>query len=311
MCWDLISGGVCSFWPSSVWEISGSRLKLLVLLQDHPSSQLLSAFPNLTTGISSFCALAGCKYLHLTLSAACWAFRRAVMLGPFLCVFHSLSNSVRPWDLPLSWIPLCACLWTFFSSGSFPFPSLKFFQKGTIIGQRCDCGMATPSLTWYSVFMLEVGSVSSLSLLTGISFMVPPFDSWESLTSQVSGTFWRVPPISYLLILPIYILSAGLQDFRPFPSPNTQVPLYAPFPPSRSTFTPRSLPHSPLVIAFFSLSSGTEVSSLGHFSFFTFLSSMDCILGILYSFCLFVCLFLFLFLFFFYLLISEYIPCKS
>jgi hypothetical protein len=68
--------------------------------------------------------LVGCKYLHLTLSAACWVFWRAVMIGPFLWMLHSLSNSVRPWDLPLSWIPLWACCWTFFSSGSSPFPSL-------------------------------------------------------------------------------------------------------------------------------------------------------------------------------------------
>jgi hypothetical protein len=34
--------------------------------------QLLSAFPYLTTGVTSFCPLVGSKYLHLTLSAACW-----------------------------------------------------------------------------------------------------------------------------------------------------------------------------------------------------------------------------------------------
>jgi hypothetical protein len=50
------------------------KLRLLVLLQDHPSPQLLSSFPNSTMGVSCFCPLAGCKYLHLTLSAACWVF---------------------------------------------------------------------------------------------------------------------------------------------------------------------------------------------------------------------------------------------
>jgi hypothetical protein len=49
------------------------------------------------------------KYLHLTLSDACWFFRRAVMIGPFLWVRHSLSNSVRPWCLLVSWIPFRAC----------------------------------------------------------------------------------------------------------------------------------------------------------------------------------------------------------
>jgi hypothetical protein len=68
--------------------------------------------------------LVGWKYLHLTLSAACWVFWSVVMLGPFLWALYSPSSSARPWDLPLSWIPIWVCHWTFFSSGSFPFPSL-------------------------------------------------------------------------------------------------------------------------------------------------------------------------------------------
>jgi hypothetical protein len=82
------------------------------------------SFSLIQLGVSCFSPLVGCKYLHLTLSAACWVFQRAVMLGPFLWVLHSLSNSVRPWDLPLSWISPWACHWTFYSSGSSPFPSL-------------------------------------------------------------------------------------------------------------------------------------------------------------------------------------------
>jgi hypothetical protein len=73
--------------------------------------------------------LVGYKYLHLTLSAACWVFRRAVMIGPFLWELHSLRNSVRPWVLPFSWIPLWSCHWTSFSSGFSPFPSLQFIQS--------------------------------------------------------------------------------------------------------------------------------------------------------------------------------------
>jgi hypothetical protein len=38
------------------------------------------------------------------------------------------------------------------------------------------------------------------------------------------------------------------------------------------------------LIVFFSLPSGTEASSLEHFNLLTFLSSVDCILGILYFF---------------------------
>ena len=75
--------------------------------------------------------------------------------------------------------------------------------------QRCDCGVTTLALTWCPVFLLEVGSLSSLSLLSGISTKVPSFESWESLTSKVSGAFWGVPSTSYFLWLPVYILCAG------------------------------------------------------------------------------------------------------
>ena len=125
------------------------------------------------------------------------------------------------------------------------------------MGQRCDCGMATPSLTWCPVFLLEVGSISSLSLLSGISSKVPPFESWESLTSQVSGAFWRVPPTSYFLRLPVSILSAGPQGFSPFPSPNTRsgspLPLSAPQP------CPLSLPGPSLPPHLWLLSSPSQV----------------------------------------------------
>jgi hypothetical protein len=78
------------------------------------------------------------------------------------------------------------------------------------MGQSCDCGMATPSLTWRPVFLLEVGSINSLSLPSGISSKVPPYESWKSLTSQVSGAFWGgSPPTSYFLRFSVYILSAG------------------------------------------------------------------------------------------------------
>ena len=46
-----------------------------------PPIGLPSSFPNSTTGVTSFCPLVGCKYLYLTLSAACWASWRAVTLG--------------------------------------------------------------------------------------------------------------------------------------------------------------------------------------------------------------------------------------
>jgi hypothetical protein len=92
------------------------------------------------------------------------------------------------------------------------------------------------------VFLLEVGSVSSLLLLTGISSKVPPYESWESLTSQVhSGG----PPN---LIFPIS--STNTISGSPLP------PL--PLPSCPHSHPSPSLPLSSLVIAFFSLPSGTE-----------------------------------------------------
>ena len=49
------------------------------------------------------------------------------------------------------------------------------------MGQRCDCRMATTSLTWCPVYLLEVSYVSSLFPLSG-HFMYGPL-----LTSPVSG----------------------------------------------------------------------------------------------------------------------------
>jgi hypothetical protein len=132
-------------------------------------------------------------------------------------------------------------------------------------------------------------SVSSLFLLLGISSMVPPYESWDSLTSQVSGAFCVVAPTTYFLMLPVYILSAGPQGFSNFSSPNTRTG--SPLPPSNAHIpvhspsqVPLTIPSSQLVIASFSLLSGTEASSLGHFNLLSLLNSVDCILYILYFF---------------------------
>ena len=150
------------------------------------------------------------------------------------------------------------------------------------MGQRCDCGMATPSLIWCPVFLLEVGSVICLSLLLGISSEVPPFEFWESLNSQVSGEFCRVPPTSYVLKLPASIFLLAFRASDLFPHPITdQVSSLPPTPSPWSTFHLRSLPPSPFLIAFFSLPIVIEMSSLGHFSLLNLLSLVDCTLGIL------------------------------
>ena len=149
------------------------------------------------------------------------------MIGPFLWALHSLSNSVRFWGLPLSQILLWTCCWTFFSSGSSPFSSLQFFQTGTIMCQSFDCEMAITSLTWCPVFLLEVSSISSLSPLQCITFGVPPFESWKSFTSQVSGTFWRIPqpPTSRGCMFTLFLQALG--DFSPFIPP--PIPNHVPF----------------------------------------------------------------------------------
>ena len=157
------------------------------------------------------------------------------------------------------------------------------------MGQRCDCGMVTPFLTWYPVFLLQVGSISSLSLLSGISSTVPPFESWQSLTSQFSGAFWKISPTSYLLRLSVFILSAGLRASFLLPrSIPDQVPLsFTLHPLDTNTFPPRCFPFfppSPLVVAFFSLPSGTEASSLGHFSLLASVSFFKYLMFLLYRF---------------------------
>jgi hypothetical protein len=75
--------------------------------------------------------------------------------------------------------------------------------------------METPLLTLCPVFLLEVGSISSLSLLSGISSKVPPYESWESLTSQVSGAFWETPNLLFpeVACFHCFCWSSGLQSF--------------------------------------------------------------------------------------------------
>ena len=95
----LISAGVCFLVSDPVSERSqGGRGAGWDLMSSYRIALLLiffQPFPNSATEVSSFCPLFGCKYLHLTLSGACWVFQRAVTLGSFWWVLHSLSNSVR------------------------------------------------------------------------------------------------------------------------------------------------------------------------------------------------------------------------
>jgi hypothetical protein len=63
--------------------------------------------------------------------------------------------------LPLELNPALGLSWSFFSSGSSPFPSLQFFHIGTIMGGS----FGNPIPHFMPVFLLEVGSTISLSLI--------------------------------------------------------------------------------------------------------------------------------------------------
>jgi hypothetical protein len=114
-----------------------------------------------------------------------------------------------------------------FSPGSTPVPCLQLFQTETIMGQSFDCGKATLSTTWCPVFLLEVGSTSSLSVLQGISPRVPVFQSWESLTSQVSDEFCRIPqlPNSQSCLFPFLLLMSFFSHLIPDQVPSSSSPL--------------------------------------------------------------------------------------
>ena len=129
MCWGPhISWCVLTGWCPSIWDISGVQvIETAFHSTGSPSSSVSS--PNPTTGVSSFCPLIGFNYLHLILSAACWVFQRAVLIGLILWVLHRLSNSVRTRGLPLSLIPLWACHWTFFSQAPLHFHLCSSYKQ--------------------------------------------------------------------------------------------------------------------------------------------------------------------------------------
>jgi hypothetical protein len=92
-----ISWCMVPVWWLSIRAISGVQINW-GCWSSYRVALLLSLFqssPNSTKGVSCFCSLVGYNYLPLSLSAACWIFQSAVMLGPFLWALHSLSNSVR------------------------------------------------------------------------------------------------------------------------------------------------------------------------------------------------------------------------
>ena len=166
MCWGPhISWCIIPGWWSGVWDISGVKINWDCWFSHR--AILLSFFQplfNSTTGFSSFCPFVGYKYLPLTLSVACWVFQSTVMLGPFLWGFHSLTNGQA-----LGPSPWAGSHFGPVSGPSFPQALLHFHSCSSFrqeqLWVRVYSGMVTPYLIWCPVFLLEVGSISSLSLL--------------------------------------------------------------------------------------------------------------------------------------------------
>ena len=112
---------------------------------------------------------------------------------------------------------------------------MHFFQTGKNMGKSFDCGMAIPSLTWWSVFQVEVGSICSLSQLLDISFDVLRF-------SHLLGLWCILDGLPNLLLLEVafflfFLLASGLQSFSSPYTRSSSCTLTSPAP-----FHPRSLP---------------------------------------------------------------------
>jgi hypothetical protein len=108
---------------------------------------------------------------------------------------------------------------------SFPQAPLHFHPCNSFrheFFQRCDCGMAIPSLTWCPVFLLEVGSISSFSLLWAfhLRFLRLSPESLLPPRSLVHSGESPQPPISWGCLFPFF--SFGPQGFSPFSLPNTR-----------------------------------------------------------------------------------------
>jgi hypothetical protein len=103
-----------------------------------------------------------------------------------------------------------------------------------------------PPLSHLMSYLPSGGGLCKFPLPTVLHFIKGPSlgESWKSLTSQVSGAFWGVPPTSYFLTLPVSTLSTVPQGFSPFPSPNTKSGslLLFPHPVHIPSLVPPSLP---------------------------------------------------------------------
>jgi hypothetical protein len=103
---SLISAGVCCLFGGSVSERSQGS-KLIETTGPPTESPFSSASFSLPQFNSRAQLLLSIGWVQISASDSFNCLLGLWEGSSFLCVLHSLSNSVRPWDLPLSWIPVC------------------------------------------------------------------------------------------------------------------------------------------------------------------------------------------------------------
>ena len=101
-------------------------------------------FPTSSTGVTRFCTLVVCKYLHRTHSPVGWIFQRTVIIGSFLSRFHSVSNSAKALVPSLELYPTVELSLPSFSSSSSPFHVHVVLPTGKVVGHSFGLWAGTP-----------------------------------------------------------------------------------------------------------------------------------------------------------------------
>ena len=126
------------------------------------------------------------------------------------------------------------------------------------MGQRCDCGMTTPSFIWCPVFLLEVGRFPLPTVrhfIKGPSLWVLVISHFPSLWC-ILGVGWGGPPnllFPEVACLHSFCWPSNLQSFS-LTQYQIRFPSTSHCPPTLSTLPLKLLPPSPLVIVCFLLS---------------------------------------------------------
>jgi hypothetical protein len=145
-----------------------SYLRLLVFLWGFPPPQLIPAFPEFNYRDSptsgpwlgvSICVCLSQLLVEPFRGQPCW-------VPVYKHTIHSISNSVRPWSLPLRWIPIWVGNWASFPSISSPcfVPVVLLDRNNTWTRFLIVVWQPHPS-TWCLVSLLELDSKSAFSPL--------------------------------------------------------------------------------------------------------------------------------------------------